>query len=86
MSPSGCYVNQAAAARNLKRKFVRTVDFRQYRPGVGHTLPVPFSRRLQNGSIGTRASGAGDIVRKEIGAPEAECLAADPKFSLIRTS
>ena len=27
-----------------------------------------------------------NIVRKEIGAPEAECLAADPKYSLIRSS
>jgi 5-methyltetrahydropteroyltriglutamate--homocysteine methyltransferase len=26
-----------------------------------------------------------NIVRKEIGAPEAECLAADPKYSFIRT-
>jgi 5-methyltetrahydropteroyltriglutamate--homocysteine methyltransferase len=26
-----------------------------------------------------------NIVRREVGAPEAECLAADPKFSLIRT-
>jgi 5-methyltetrahydropteroyltriglutamate--homocysteine methyltransferase len=25
-----------------------------------------------------------NIVRREVGAPEAECLAADPKFSLIR--
>jgi 5-methyltetrahydropteroyltriglutamate--homocysteine methyltransferase len=24
-------------------------------------------------------------VRKEIGVPEAECLAADPRYSLIRT-
>ncbi len=27
-----------------------------------------------------------NIVRREVGAPEAECLAADPKFSLIRTA
>src|SRR5665213_2710501 len=27
-----------------------------------------------------------NIVRREIGAPEAECVAADPKFSLIRTT
>ena len=27
-----------------------------------------------------------NIVRKELGLPLAECLAADPKFSLIRTS
>ena len=27
-----------------------------------------------------------NIVRKEIGAPEAECLAADPKYSLIRSN
>src|SRR5438477_2522868 len=27
-----------------------------------------------------------NIVRKEIGAPEAECLAADPRYSFIRTS
>jgi 5-methyltetrahydropteroyltriglutamate--homocysteine methyltransferase len=26
-----------------------------------------------------------NVVRKELGIPEAECLAADPKFSLIRT-
>jgi len=26
-----------------------------------------------------------NIIRREVGAPEAECLAADPKFSLIRT-
>ena len=26
-----------------------------------------------------------NIIRKEIGAPEAECLAADPKYSFIRT-
>jgi 5-methyltetrahydropteroyltriglutamate--homocysteine methyltransferase len=26
-----------------------------------------------------------NIVRKELGAPEAECLAADPKYSFIRT-
>lgn len=26
-----------------------------------------------------------NIVRREVGAPEAECLAADPKFSLIRS-
>jgi 5-methyltetrahydropteroyltriglutamate--homocysteine methyltransferase len=25
-------------------------------------------------------------VRKEIGAPEAQCLAADPKYTLLRTS
>ena len=27
-----------------------------------------------------------NIVRKELGLPEAECLAADPRYSLIRTS
>ena len=27
-----------------------------------------------------------NIVRKELGLPVAQCLAADPKFSLIRTS
>jgi 5-methyltetrahydropteroyltriglutamate--homocysteine methyltransferase len=26
-----------------------------------------------------------NIVRKEIGAPEAECLMADPKLSLLRS-
>src|SRR5246500_1859361 len=26
-----------------------------------------------------------NIVRKELGLPEAECLAADPRFSLVRT-
>jgi len=26
-----------------------------------------------------------NIVRKELGIPEAECIAADPRFSLIRT-
>ena len=25
-----------------------------------------------------------NVVRKELGAPEAECLAADPKYSFIR--
>jgi 5-methyltetrahydropteroyltriglutamate--homocysteine methyltransferase len=27
-----------------------------------------------------------NIVRSELGIPEAECLAADPRYSLIRTS
>jgi len=26
-----------------------------------------------------------NIVRKELGLPEAECLAADPRFSLLKT-
>jgi hypothetical protein len=26
-----------------------------------------------------------NLVRRELGVPEAECLAADPRFSLIRT-
>jgi 5-methyltetrahydropteroyltriglutamate--homocysteine methyltransferase len=26
-----------------------------------------------------------NVVRKELGIPEAECIAADPRFSLIRT-
>jgi len=26
-----------------------------------------------------------NIVRKEFGVPEAECLAADPRYSLIRS-
>jgi 5-methyltetrahydropteroyltriglutamate--homocysteine methyltransferase len=27
----------------------------------------------------------GNIVRRELGIPEADCLLADPKYSLIRT-
>jgi 5-methyltetrahydropteroyltriglutamate--homocysteine methyltransferase len=27
-----------------------------------------------------------NVVRKELGLPEAECLAADPRYSLIRTA
>jgi hypothetical protein len=27
-----------------------------------------------------------NLVRKELGLPEAECLGADPKFSLIRST
>jgi 5-methyltetrahydropteroyltriglutamate--homocysteine methyltransferase len=27
-----------------------------------------------------------NVIKKELGIPEAECLAADPKYSLIRTS
>jgi len=44
-----------------------------------------MSRRHAVYKMASLVRGA-NIVRREVGAPEAECLAADPKFSLIRTS